>query len=58
VPAVKRLTFPVCWISPAAPALYAALGLHPIVIERHLDEHIERLDEIVQTAGDKACRHR
>jgi TatD DNase family protein len=45
--------FPVCWISPAAPALYAALGLHPIVIERHLDEHIERLDEIVQTAGDK-----
>ena len=35
------------------PALYAALGLHPIVIERHRDEDIERLDEIVQTAGDK-----
>ncbi len=35
------------------PALYAALGLHPIVIERHLDEHIERLDELLQTAGDK-----
>lgn len=34
-------------------ALYAALGLHPIVIEHHLDEHIDALDAIVQTAGDK-----
>jgi TatD DNase family protein len=47
---LKRLIF-VCWISPGTIALYAALGLHPIVIERHLDEHIERLDEILQTAG-------
>lgn len=40
-------------LSTRHPALYAALGLHPIVIERHRDEDIERLDEIVQTAGDK-----
>ncbi|WP_417323583.1 TatD family hydrolase [Enterobacter cloacae] len=25
-------------------ALYAALGLHPIVIEHHLDEHLDVLD--------------
>ena len=34
-------------------ALYAALGLHPIVIERHLDEHIDRLDEILRTPEKK-----
>lgn len=34
-------------------AIYAALGLHPIVIERHLDEHIEKLDVVLQTAGNK-----
>jgi len=34
-------------------ALYAALGLHPIVIERHLDEHIDRLDALLQTAEKK-----
>ena len=35
-------------------ALYAALGLHPIVIERHLDEHIDRLETFLQTP-DKKC---
>lgn len=34
-------------------ALYAALGLHPIVIEHHRDEHIDRLDEILQRADRK-----
>ena len=31
-------------------ALYAALGLHPIVIEHHRDEHIDRLDEALHRA--------
>ena len=54
VPAVEAAYFSrVLDLSMRHPALYAALGLHPIVIERHLDEHIERLDEVVQTAGDK-----
>ena len=34
-------------------ALYAAIGLHPIVIEHHLDEHIDRLDEILRTPEKK-----
>ncbi|EPC4046010.1 TatD family hydrolase [Enterobacter mori] len=34
-------------------ALYAALGLHPIVIEHHLDEHLDRLDAVLQTAENK-----
>ncbi|MHA1053985.1 TatD family hydrolase [Enterobacter mori] len=34
-------------------ALYAALGLHPIVIEHHLDEHLDRLDAVLQTADKK-----
>ncbi|MFV7531381.1 TatD family hydrolase [Enterobacter mori] len=34
-------------------ALYAALGLHPIVIEYHLDEHLDRLDAVLQTAEKK-----
>ncbi|MEH0886576.1 TatD family hydrolase [Enterobacter sp. UNJFSC 003] len=33
--------------------LYAAVGLHPIVIEHHLDEHIDRLEAILQTAEKK-----
>jgi TatD DNase family protein len=42
----KRLIFRVFLTSLSTIALYAALGLHPIVIERHLDEHIEKLDEV------------
>jgi len=34
-------------------ALYAALGLHPIVIEHHLEEHLDRLDVVLQTAENK-----
>lgn len=34
-------------------ALYAALGLHPTVIEHHLDEHLDRLDAVLQTAENK-----
>ncbi len=54
VPSVEAAYFSrVLDLAAQRPALYAALGLHPIVIERHRDEDIERLDEIVQTAGDK-----
>ena len=54
VPSVEAAYFSrVLDLSTRHPALYAALGLHPIVIERHRNEDIERLDEIVQTAGDK-----
>ncbi|XGI78305.1 TatD family hydrolase [Enterobacter hormaechei] len=54
VPSVEAAYFSrVLDLSARHPALYAALGLHPIVIERHRAEHIERLDEILQTAGDK-----
>ena len=54
VPSVEAAYFSrVLDLSTRHPALYAALGLHPIVIERHRDEDIERLVEIVQTAGDK-----
>ena len=34
-------------------ALYAALGLHPIVIEHHLDDHLDRLDATLQNADTK-----
>ncbi len=34
-------------------ALYAALGLHPIVIEHHLDEHLDVLDAALQTRENK-----
>ncbi|HDT2125951.1 TPA: TatD family hydrolase [Enterobacter roggenkampii] len=54
VPSVEAAYFSrVLDLSTRHPALYAALGLHPIVIERHRNEDIEQLDEIVQTAGDK-----
>ena len=54
VPSVEAAYFSrVLDLSTRHPALYAALGLHPIVIERHRDEDIEQLDEIVQTEGDK-----
>ncbi|HDR2526927.1 TatD family hydrolase [Enterobacter ludwigii] len=54
VPAVEAAYFErVMDLSRRHQALYAALGLHPIMIEHHLDEHIDALDAIVQTAGDK-----
>ncbi|WP_256937543.1 TatD family hydrolase, partial [Enterobacter chuandaensis] len=40
VPSVEAAYFSrVLDLSTRYPALYAALGLHPIVIERHRDEH-------------------
>jgi len=35
------------------PTLYMALGLHPIVIEHHLDDHLDRLDATLQNADTK-----
>ncbi|SQJ28471.1 Putative deoxyribonuclease YjjV [Salmonella enterica subsp. enterica] len=42
----RRLTFP-AWLALAArfPSLYAALGLHPIVIERHADDDPDKLQQ-------------
>ena len=34
-------------------ALYAALGLHPIVIEHHLDEHVDQLDTVLGRGNDR-----
>ncbi|HDS9359298.1 TPA: TatD family hydrolase [Enterobacter chengduensis] len=34
-------------------ALYAALGLHPIVIEQHRDEDIDRLDDALKAPNGK-----
>ena len=34
-------------------ALYAALGLHPIVIEKHLDAHIDVLDDKLRSGSEK-----
>ena len=54
VPAVEAAYFDrVLALARRHDSLYAALGLHPIVIEHHLDEHIDRLDAVVQTAGNK-----
>ena len=54
VPSVEAAYFSrVLALSAQYPAIYAALGLHPIVIERHRDEHVERLDEALHAAGDK-----
>ncbi len=35
------------------PALYAALGLHPIVIEQHQDDDLDRLEQYLQTPDVK-----
>ncbi|MBA7856691.1 TatD family hydrolase [Enterobacter sp. RHBSTW-00901] len=54
VPAIEAANFErVLNLAQHHRAIYAALGLHPIVIERHLDEHIEKLDVVLQTAGNK-----
>jgi len=34
-------------------ALYAALGLHPIGIEKHLDAHIDALDDKLRSGSEK-----
>lgn len=54
VPAIEAARFDrVIALAHTHPALYAALGLHPIVIEKHHDDHLDRLEEKIVTAGDK-----
>lgn len=50
VPAVEATYFErVLMLARGHDALYAALGLHPIVIERHLDEHLDKLEGLLQS---------
>lgn len=35
------------------PALYAALGLHPIVIDRHLDDDVDKLEQLLREKTSK-----
>ncbi len=45
VPAVDIGRFElICQLAADHPALYAALGLHPIAIEDHQEEHLDRLE--------------
>ena len=54
VPAIEAARFEkVLALAQGHDALYAALGLHPIVIERHLDDHLDRLDATLQNADTK-----
>lgn len=54
VPAIEATYFErVLELARRHDALYAALGLHPIVIEHHLDEHLDSLDAVLQTAEKK-----
>ena len=54
VPAIEAAYFErVLELARRHDALYAALGLHPIVIEHHLDEHLDSLDAVLQTAEKK-----
>ncbi len=41
----RRRTFPRAGAGGAFPSLYAALGLHPIVIERHVDDDPDKLQQ-------------
>lgn len=54
VPAIEAARFDkVLALAREHDALYAALGLHPIVIEHHLDDHLDRLDATLQNADTK-----
>lgn len=54
VPAIAQAYFDrVLRLASAHPALYVALGLHPIVIEQHQDAHLEKLDDALAQAGEK-----
>ena len=53
VPAIEAARFDkILALAREHDALYAALGLHPIVIEHHLDDHLDRLDATLQNAED------
>lgn len=54
VPAIAQAYFDrVLRLASAHPAIYVALGLHPIVIEEHQDAHLETLDDALAQAGKK-----
>ncbi|ABP59225.1 metal-dependent hydrolase [Enterobacter sp. 638] len=54
VPAIEAAHFDrVLDLAGTHTALYAALGLHPIVIEKHLDAHIEVLEDKMRSESKK-----
>lgn len=54
VPAIEAANFErVLELSRSHRALYAALGLHPIVVETHQDAHLEQLEACILAAGKK-----
>lgn len=54
VPAIEAAYFDrVLELARQHDALYAALGLHPIVIEHHLDEHVDQLDTVLGRGNDR-----
>lgn len=49
IPAIDASRFGrVCELAATHPALYAALGLHPIVIENHREAHLDQLETLLQ----------
>ena len=49
IPAIDASRFErVCALAAAHPPLYAALGLHPIVIEHHQNAHLDQLETLLQ----------
>lgn len=54
VPAIGERYFDrVCDLARLYPALYGALGLHPIVIEEHNDESLARLEQLLAAKPEK-----
>ena len=54
VPAIEAANFErVLDLARSHTALYAALGLHPIVVETHQDAHLDQLEASILTAGNK-----
>lgn len=54
VPAIEAANFErVLDLARSHTALYAALGLHPIVVETHQDAHLDQLEACILTAGKK-----
>jgi TatD DNase family protein len=54
VPAIEAANFErVLDLARSHTALYAALGLHPIVVETHQDAHLDQLEACILTVGNK-----
>lgn len=54
VPAIEAANFDrVLDLARTHSALYAALGLHPIVVEKHQDVHLDQLEACILPAGEK-----